>query len=300
LRIRQEDTGFEEAIFPILIRSEVAMVTTCWDHFIVYSRKDAEIAREWYFALGGIGTRVFWDKESIRETDDWVKSIRAAQLSARCFVVLVTHNLVAAHFAQDEILTAIDLQRRNPAQIRILPVLLEDVFPLPYGLSVFQSVDARHHQPREIAARLTTMADTTASADDALPFAVPIIEHPLHAYPRTGFTPSEMITVNLLDALSDIIPRTERRLTVDRANAFRREADPNEPDLPVIRHAALAPEDVAQGRVYWGDVLQTARVNSPRMLAAVLLSIDTSAFPPKALTDLKRLLNVLQNTTAIG
>lgn len=270
------------------------LVPSRWDYFIVHSRKDADTARALYAALTAAGARVFWDGSGIREADNWVGTVRAAQLSTRCFLVLVTRNLATAHFAQDEILTAIDLQRAGPDRVQIVPVLLETVSPLPYGLSVFQCLDARGGQPDQIATRLLT------PADEALPLAVPIEEHELHAYPRAGFAPSELVTMDLLDALSETVPRSERRLTVDRANAFRRQADADEPDLPVIRHGAIAPDDVAQGRVYWSDVLHTARINSPRMLAAVLLSISDATFPPRARADRERLLAALRALPPIG
>jgi hypothetical protein len=269
--------------------------STKWDYFIIHSQADSEVVSKLHDALVDAGKRVFWHRAGIQPTDDWVKKLRAAQTETNCFIVLITKNLPSAHFAQDEILIAIDLHRKEPDRHRVLPVIMDDVTLPPYGLAVFQWIDVR-----AIRGNLADVARVIVSpeAGGRLPTADPGESHPLHAFPRTGWVRSDLITTDLVDALSECVPLTERRLTVDKANAFRRQADPRE-EVPVIKHGAIAPYDVSQGVVYWSDVLHSARVNSPRMLAAVLLSVTTSAFSPRALYDLERLLAALRNPQPI-
>lgn len=117
--------------------------------------------------------------------------------------------------------------------------------------------------------------------------------HYLHKYRKTGHVLRELITLKLAEAFGESIPRAQRTAAIDRANAVRRMADPDCGSGCFLSHEEIPPWDVTPGQEYWFAVLQLAKLKSPRTLAALLCTVNTSPFTPEALQDLNTLLQHL-------
>ena len=82
---------------------------------------------------------------------------------------------------------------------------------------------------------------------------------------------------------------------VDKANAFRRAADPGDATVTVIETYSLPPAGTVSPIIFWRSVLSEARLHSPRMLAAVLMTANTSSFGEPAWKDHQALLEFLRS-----
>ncbi len=74
------------------------------------------------------------------------------------------------------------------------------------------------------------------------------------------------------------------------ANRFRLEADE---DAGLIERGSVPPS-LAEPYVYWTGVFNEAASQGPRMLAALLLSINDSQFKARARTAKTKMLNYLE------
>lgn len=274
-----------------------------WDFFIIHSSADARQAEELYKLLSP-PYRVFLDQKAIELSADWMRTLDAALRSSRVFVVLVSEHLDAAHFARDEINTAINLYRADEQGRKIVSVLLgpRNKIALSYGLGILQGAELNTDGGMAaVAARLRQLMDgpTAGGAPAAAPAkssqpAPPA--HELHCYPRAYDIPRERVpTWTLAPAIADRIHYADALHVVAQANAFRLAADPDDPSVTYVRTTAIPAPDPSPGGQFWRAVLDQARLHGPRMLAALLLTVDASHFDRQAKKDRQALLDYLRS-----
>ncbi len=101
-------------------------------------------------------------------------------------------------------------------------------------------------------------------------------EHILHLFPRGPSVESFIVKIPLIEAYAANIKPVRAMAVVRSANALRKEADPN---ATIIEDFDLPPVMNVNPFVFWDDVFNEARLNGPRMLAAILLVIKDDQFP---------------------
>jgi hypothetical protein len=268
-------------------------VATQWDYFLIHSSSDKPSAQDLYERLSP-PNRVFLDQVGIGPGDNWFVTLQDAVQNARTFVVLVSPRIVTAHYAQDEIIRAIGLARSDPANRKVVPVLLEPTPVMPYGLGPFQCLDVRREGGTAgVAARLIRDFGPPPGAGPVLPPAPPRPRHSLEEYPATGHCPRERLTMALINAVADGLEPAMAPWLVNEANAFRRSV-PGEEGVPVVNLGFVPPALYSAPFVFWSSVLDQGRINSPRMLAALLLSTNTNSFSAPARNDYNALLSFLR------
>lgn len=117
--------------------------------------------------------------------------------------------------------------------------------------------------------------------------------HELHAYPRFPMVPSHKISISIKQAYADLIPVREARGLIDQANSFRLEADPGDATVTLIKQSRLRSPEDNPPIDFWIDAFNEAGKHGPRMLAALLLSIDDAQFDEQAKQSRRELLKFL-------
>jgi len=267
--------------------------TQTWDFFLIYSRSDAAVAHEIYESLRS-DFRVFLDSESIPIGEPWDAALAAAMSNVKVFLVLLSPDFDDSLLAREEYQIAINAKRKNPEACGLVPISLQPRAILPYGLGIFQGLDLSKHGGTEgIANRLRKQF----KAEHHVARPKPDNSHPLAVFPRSGRVPSELITERLITAFASLhdplVGPALGLMFVDKANAFRRSADPNDESATVVEAYTLPPPGSVSPLLFWRSLLSEARLHSPRMLAAVLLTANTNSFSESALADYRKLLTAL-------
>lgn len=262
-----------------------------WDFFIIHSSADKQDAGELYKLLSP-PYKVFLDQEVIRPSDDYTRTLQAGLRSSRVFVVLVSKHSDASPYCRDEIVTALDLCKKDPQGRKIIPVWLvpRGTVDPPWGTAHIQSLELQAEGGMAaVAARLRQLVDGAAPPPEP-----PKPAHVLHQYVRAYFIPSEKVPRTLAAAYADRIHYTDALAVVDEANEFRRSADPGDPTVTCIDKTAIpTPAPIPQGE-FWRATFREARLHGPRMLAALLLTVDASHFAQQAKNDRQALLDYLR------
>ncbi len=190
------------------------------------------------------------------------------------------------------------MARRNPAQHKLIPVYLgvmpvepEDFF---YGLGLIQGVDLRKIGGIDALAQLLSRlidemksGNTNALSTGSRPM------HTLNEYPLGPLVEPNLIKKTIIETYARLIPLAERRLVVSEANNFRLEADPGTPYT--IRLHMIQSADNVPAFTFWMDVFDYARLQGPRMLAALLLVVPDDMWDNRSKNDRQTLLNSLRS-----
>jgi hypothetical protein len=128
-----------------------------WDVFLSYARGDAaSSARELHDHLLRLkpDITVFLDAVALTLGDNWDSQLKTALESSRLVAALVSPATETAYFQREELITAIDLARKNP-DVRVIPVYLDERSSEspPLGLRCKQSIHAQKAGGLEAVAR---------------------------------------------------------------------------------------------------------------------------------------------------
>lgn len=138
------------------------------DVFLAHSPGGRPSANALYSLLQG-QIRVFLAERSIPPGSRWDREIAAAQRASRATAVLITQDANDSWYLGDEIVTAIELHCAAPDTHRIIPVLLAQGVPVPYGLSHVQILDASGDTLPSVAHRLRAILASSTSASTSQP-----------------------------------------------------------------------------------------------------------------------------------
>jgi hypothetical protein len=119
-------------------------------------------------------------------------------------------------------------------------------------------------------------------------------QHVLHQYPRCPMVPSYKVSSRLTQMYADLIPVREARQLIDRANALRQDADPEDDTVTLIKQSRLRSPENNAPIDFWIDAFGEAGKYGPRMLAALLLVLDDAQFDEIATRDRRELLDFLR------
>ncbi len=283
------------------------MVDTClkWDVFCIHASADKELARQFRRGLNS-ACHVFLDEEELFPGADWRYELDSALQSCRIFTVFVTQNLATAHYANEEITTALELHRHNPHHRRIVPLVWRrtgDVSrDMPYGLRGIQGIDVAavgvEGAVKHVRGLLDEIPGTAPKMERA--HAADTVDEPRHVlktFPRGPFVPPHRVPASITHAFAELIRASEARQLVSTANRFRQEADANDRTVTLIQQFRLREPATNAAIDFWTDVFVEAGRHGPRMLAALLLSLEDQEFPDQARQDRHTLLDYLRNPT---
>ena len=136
-----------------------------WDVFLAYPRPVRHRARELFQALTAEGLRVCFDQEVLRLGDDWHALLPSHLRSSEVVVALISSDINHAHYARSELITAINMVRRDGH--RLVPVRLDVDAALPYGTEQLQALDMFSPiAAPEVAARIAAVVRLGAMEPD--------------------------------------------------------------------------------------------------------------------------------------
>jgi len=178
---------------------------------------------------------------------------------------------------------------------KIIPVYIggfpKDPIQIPYGLRCKNALVA--HEPdelKEVAKQLITLLPPQKMPSPYIP--IPDI-HPLKKYPTSPMVQPHIVSTSLIQEYARLIRQHEALQVIAEANAFRLEADPNDPKTTIIKEFQLVPVYTVAPYAFWLDAFKEARLHGPRMLAALLMVVPDDQFEPKARENRRQLLDNL-------
>ena len=270
---------------------------TKWDIFLAHSSHDTATARTLYDSLSST-LRVFLDVCSLEPGGDWDIEIPRAQRESRATVILLSSASQRAYYAREEVARGIALARADPTRHEVFPVYLEgapsgDI--APYGLLLKQSLTCeRDGGLSGVAEKLRNILASVKELDQPSVVQAATAECVLCRYPRGPMVPPFKVKRAIKEAFADLIPPARAMTTVEDAIALRLEADPYDSEVTYIRRRDLIPPETVSPMTFWNAAFTEACLHGPRMLAALLMSVDERMFPEEALNDRKALLRNLQ------
>jgi hypothetical protein len=98
----------------------------------------------------------------------------------------------------------------------------------------------------------------------------------------------------VITTYAQLLRKSDAELVIQQANVFRAEADP-ETDHPTFINRINLPDPEVVGTLeFWFRAFNEARLNGPRMVAALLLAVPPDQFPATAAHDRESLLQTLE------
>lgn len=119
--------------------------------------------------------------------------------------------------------------------------------------------------------------------------------HPLHFYPCGPLVDEPLVRPVLIEGFAAAYPPQRAEALVTEANAQRQAADPDDETVTLIRDLPLS--EYVGARLYWSRAFAEARLNGPRMLAALLLAADEDRLPVQARSERNKLLKTLKKAS---
>ena len=121
-----------------------------------------------------------------------------------------------------------------------------------------------------------------------------VLNHFLHQFPRGPMVEGHMIKQEIIEAYAKLIDSGSELLFVNKANQSRMEADSDD-KVRVIQKMNLPAPQHARPLVFWNAVFGQARLNGPRMLAALLHVLPDEQIDEKTKRYRSDLLDKLKN-----
>jgi hypothetical protein len=119
----------------------------------------------------------------------------------------------------------------------------------------------------------------------------PAASHVLHDFPTYPAVEPGTVPDTIAEAFATNVDAASRPGVIMQANNFRREANPDDPKVGKIKAIKAAP---GSEFAIWQSVFFFAGLQGPRMLAALLLTVDDSQFTDEAKRDRENLLERLK------
>ncbi|MGQ0593523.1 MAG: toll/interleukin-1 receptor domain-containing protein [Gammaproteobacteria bacterium] len=201
-----------------------------WDFFLAHAAADLDTADELYGKLAPYA-RVFLDRRCLKYGDDWDHELAKAQRATRITVVLVSSHTDRAYYEREEIAAAITMARQDPTTHRVVPIYLDHVQQVPYGLRTKHAIEINdqldlEHAARELLRLLgAEESESSASTVSRLPsvtlseLETQVNNFPISPYATASFKLSRRHHVRL-EARSKLIGVTIV-LSIDGEEVFR-------------------------------------------------------------------------------
>lgn len=145
--------------------------------FISYAHQDASWARRLADLLRD-RTEVFLAEQDVLLGSNWPQEISLALTRSSLVIVLVSPATKHSYYQTAEIAQALELYTRFPGSKRVVPVALEPMDGLPFGLSTLQVLNTGDRSPEEIAAILQTLPEIDNQTRSAVSLIEPVTADP--------------------------------------------------------------------------------------------------------------------------
>lgn len=276
------------------IREE--MEALLFDFFISYSGPDVTQALELYNLLIERQAKVFISNTMVPGTN-WTKELPKAQSSSRYTLALISSNFVNAYYAQEELVCAIEYERVNSGQHTLIPIYLEGVpdkpDKVPFGIRL------KHHFDLKKSGSLESVVDAlyiyiNGKEHSCSKIDAAINGHPLQKYPTGPFVEPEDVDFSIIKTYAQLLQHSEFLKVITEANKYRKEADPGSKTLTVIDPTKLPPVS-APAIEFWMGAFTQARLNGPRMLAALLSVVPDDLYRREVRKSREELLEKLES-----
>lgn len=122
-----------------------------YDFFIAHTSLDRGAAEQLYDLLSPHAT-VFLDSRNLEYGDDWDIALQRAQQQSRVTVILISRRVNKAYYQREEIASAIRMSREDSSVHRVVPLYIEEVDNVPYGLAIKHSITLEGLEPFDRAA----------------------------------------------------------------------------------------------------------------------------------------------------
>jgi hypothetical protein len=274
-----------------------------WDIFLCFAGKRQVDAQAFYGALSP-HARVFFSPAQQDKLANWAAEIRRAQQKSDSTVVLVSVEGKDAYYQQEEVALGISLSRESGGAHKVIPVYLDGRPKATewnlYGLHILQDVSVPevggiNAAVDRVLVRLGLALGPKDDAPEAGPRLAAAQNQVLLRFPRTPRIDTFRIDVSIIRECANAFSPTDAVLIVMEANRFRLETDA---DAGLIERGSLPPS-LSEPIVYWSGVFNLAANQGPRMLAALLLSINDGQFPERARLARRNLLDYLQSLSGV-
>jgi len=164
------------------------MDSPLYTYFLAHAGRDQARAERLYDALASPELPCFLASRCLTPGTDWLRAIGQAQRRSRATVALVSDAYDAAYWLREEVLAAIEVQKRDPERPRLIPIYLDglpaNTLDIPYGLRGLHALDARRLGDDGVVAELRRLAShvvDTPPAPRPAPAPMPHRERIYHA-----------------------------------------------------------------------------------------------------------------------
>ncbi|MDQ2900420.1 MAG: toll/interleukin-1 receptor domain-containing protein [Acidobacteriota bacterium] len=238
------------------------------------------------FRLLGESHSVFLAAACLKTSETWDTRIPEAQASSRVTVVLISEATAQSPYVRAEIVAALRMARTDPASHRIAPVYLAEVRE-PYGLESFQALNLKEEGGwKAVAEKLRRIVSDSDTGNDS-PFQTKSRpRQPLDEFPPGPLVPAYYLSRALIEAYADLFPAEFAVSQLGEANAYRMAANPDDPSVTVIKPQTLPSAEHSSPFVFWSRAFDEARRHGPKMLAALILTVEPGRLPVKAVAEL--------------
>ena len=272
-----------------------------YDFFIAHAGKDINKAKNIYDLLSE-KYKVFLDKESLQLGDNWPKVLSDALEKSKVIILLLSKGSDNAYYLQEEMVRAIQLQRTNSNFYKVVPIYLDGlpntISEIPYGLYQLHSIDlVAENDVKNVYKKLVQYFDYRPSNESSsyqikedLHFS-----HVLHKFPIGPRVDGSLVPVKLIEEFAETVNVSESLQIIDEANALRKQADPSETGSITIKKINLPHPGNTSPKEFWLTAFVQARLHGPRMLAALLLSVEDTFFSKDGIAIKNKLLKELEN-----
>jgi hypothetical protein len=265
-----------------------------YDFFISYSGADIEKAQELYTLLIAQNSKVFISN-SMQEGTNWVIELPKAQYASRYTLALISSHFADAYFAQEELVSAIAYERYQPLSHTVIPIYLdgipEEPDKIPFGIRL------KHHFDVKKSGSLRAVVEAIyqfINEEGPIAKVVPEINgHPLLKYPTGPFVEPEDVDFSIIKMYAQLLQHNEFLKVVTEANKYRKAADPGSRTITTIDFTRLPPLS-ATAIDFWTGAFTQARLNGPRMLAALLSVVPDDLFRKEVRKERAELMKKLE------
>jgi hypothetical protein len=118
--------------------------------------------------------------------------------------------------------------------------------------------------------------------------------HFLYQFPKGPLVDNHLIDDSIIDAYARAIPSTRAHRYIEKANKLRLSADPEDHNY-LINTTLIIPSQHAAPIDVWVNIMDIARLNGPRMLAALLIVIPNHNLRKEVKAEINTLLSRLKD-----
>ena len=122
--------------------------------FVSYARQDYETVSRFVSALRALGIEIWMDVDALKPGEMWQQSIQSALTKADGLLIFVSRHSMGSEWVRFETQALIER-----SEIKVIPVVLEEVADLPPGLRERQWLVLKDASPEAIGLAARTLAE---------------------------------------------------------------------------------------------------------------------------------------------